>query len=111
MSNDTSNNTPDITDDADHQFVSIYVPNTQDASNPHYHYLRLGAADASIEGGLPADPNNPTGDNNAKAQATISDGISLYTTDSYTLTAPSVNSWSSDSLSAVTDGSDTLYTA
>ncbi len=87
------------------------MPNTQDSDNPHYHYLRIGVADATTEGGLPADPNDPKGDTNLKQKATISDGISLYTTDSYTLTAPSVNSWSSDSLSAVTDGKDTLYTA
>jgi hypothetical protein len=106
-----SQDTPNIIDDSEQQFVSIYVPNTRDTKKPHYHYLRIGAADAGIEGQLPADPNTPTGDTNAKAKTTIADGISLYTTDSYTLTAPSVNSWSSDNLSAVTDGKDTLYTA
>lgn len=111
MSKDTSGDLPNFKDDAGQQFASIYVPNTRDTSNPQYHYLRIGAADPVTENVLPADPNDPSGDTNAQEGSTISDGISLYTTGSYTLLAPSVNSWSSDSLDAVTDGNDTLYTA
>jgi hypothetical protein len=106
-----SDDSPNIVDDSNQQFVSIYVPNTQDASSPHYHYLRIGVADNAIEGNLPADPNVPTGPTNTAVQATVADGIVLYTTDSYTLAAPSINAWSSEGLSAVTDGADTLYTA
>jgi hypothetical protein len=88
------------------QYVSINVPNA-----PNVHYFRVGTADTTTENNLPADPNDPTGDTNAQAGNTISDGIALYTTGSYSLSAPISNSWSSDSLTAVTDGNGSLYTA
>jgi hypothetical protein len=119
MSDNTSDDLPNIKDDAGQQFASIYVPNTRDTSNPQYHYLRIGAADSTIEGSLPSDPTNPKGDTNNQAGSTISDGISLYTTGSYTLSTPTSNSWasistswSSDNLTAVTNiKGDSLYTA
>lgn len=98
--------TSDYTDDP--QFFSVHVPNTQDGGAGNYHYLRLGMPDAVTEGGLPADPNKPGG---ATAGTSVpSAGISLFTTGSYTLSAPSVNSWSSESLTAVANGGS-LYTA
>jgi hypothetical protein len=103
-----TSDTQDITDDSNQQFVSIHVPNTQDGGAANYHYLRLGMADSAIEGTLPADPNNPAGATNGTSLPDT--GISLFTTGSYTLSAPSVNSWSSDNLTAVVKGKD-LYTA
>lgn len=100
--------TSDYTDDPNQHFFSIHVPNT--ANTATNHYLRLGTADSTREGGLPADPNDPSGQTNTQAGASLPDGISLFTTGSYTLSAPSVNSWSSDSLTAVVNGND-LYTA
>jgi hypothetical protein len=101
---------PDILDDTKQQFVNIYVPNTK-SSPPSYNYFRLGATDADIEKGLPSDPDKPSGQSAAAAGDKLPDpGIALYTTGSYTLTAPSMNSWTADSLNAVTDGS-TLFTA
>ncbi|HTJ01903.1 MAG TPA: hypothetical protein VL492_03860 [Methylovirgula sp.] len=102
------NDMQDITDDSNQQFVSIHVPNTQDGGAPNYHYLRLGMADNDIEPRLPADPNDPSGATNGTSVPDA--GISLFTTGSYTISAPSINSWSSDSLTAVINGND-LYTA
>jgi hypothetical protein len=98
--------TSDYTDEP--QFFSVHVPNTQDGGAANYHYLRLGMPDAVTEGGLPADPNKPSGPTNGTS---VPDpGISLFTTGSYTLSAPSVNSWSAESLTAVKNNNK-LYTA
>src|SRR5882724_3842072 len=94
---------PDITDDPGSS-VSIYVP---DATTPEYTFLRLGNPDVGHEKTLPPDPNKPstlgTGDTSP-----FDEGLLFYTTGSYSVNAPSINSYSSDALSVIKDGSTLL---
>jgi hypothetical protein len=106
----TDPNLPDITDEPGSS-VSIYVPDTQDAKKPQYTFLRLGKPDVDHETMLPPDPNVPTTAGAGGSTSPFSEGLLLYSTSPFNFNSPSVNTFSSDALNVVWDGSSTLYSA
>ena len=98
---------PDIADEPGSS-VSIYVPDAQDANSPQYTFLRLGKADIDHETILPPDPNVPATAGAGGGASPFDEGLVLYTTGSYSLNAPSVNTFASDNLSVVKDGNTLL---
>lgn len=96
-------NLPDATDSPG-QFVSFFVPHT----GVEYNYLRLGAPDPVNEALLPKDPNTPA----VTGGATFAKGTLLYSTDTVTITAPTVSTFTTDSLSVTGESGGTrVYAA